>query len=183
MKNKRWAVMLCFVLALAVMAGCQSSTSGSGNSATASDDTTVFGQVSSIDGNSITLALGTMSQRRETGEMPSGEMPSFGAGEMPSGGMPSFEAGEMPSGGIPSFEAGEMQGDNNSGVPGIELTGEKMTITVTDDTVITVQGMGANTEGSLSDIEVSSILSVTMSGDAVTAITVMPSGGMPTPTE
>lgn len=209
--NKRWLVALCAVMTLVLVAGCQS-TASSTASASASDATTIYGQVTAIDGNSITLALGTVSQQGHSDNAP--EMPSDGT--QPSGEIPAMPSGGQGTDDIsgttqntdgsasqsdgqggpdaissatqntddstskPSEQTRPEQSDGNGGQRqpgGIELTGEETTITVTDSTVITLQSFNESSEGSLDDIKVRGILSVTMSGDTVTAITVMQTGG------
>jgi hypothetical protein len=197
MIRKAWAATASLALILMMAAGCQSS-AGSTISASAAGETTIYGQVTAIDGSSITLALATMSQNAPSGEMPSGEMPS---GEMPSGDMPAMPSdgsipsegaqpsgsqdtdavssatqnteGEQPSGEAPSMPSGGQGGQRG----GVELTGEEQTITISDNTAITIQSRDGSTEGTLSDIEAGDILSVTMSGNSVTAITIMQMGG------
>ena len=90
---------------------------------------------------------------------------------MPSGG--SLEDGTAPSGGM----------SQNGGAPGggqfegsLTLTGEEKTITVEDTTVITISDMGQSSDGTISDIAVGDILTVTMSGDTVASISVRHSG-------
>lgn len=217
MKTKWWVVILCLMLALTATAGCQSSASGTEPGVSASNESTIYGQVTAIDTNSITLALGTMSAEfpgmdgENPGTPPDGQQENQGAPPIaqPSSNEPDANSsatldnatagagqpdavssatennGEMPSDGRPD-NSGQPGGAPPSGgqpgggaLPGfIELSGEEMTITVSDITAITVQGMGESTEGALSDIEVGDILSVTMSGDTVTAITVMQGGNM-----
>ena len=202
MIKKLWIVVLCFVLVLAVTVSCQfSSTDAEASKATG--ETTVYGQVTAIDSSSITLALGTVSQGMtgSGGEKPEGTPPDGMAGGQ--GAPPEEQSGSnsqtdvnssatqnnpTASGEQPdavssatentdeSVEQPSVQGGNGGAIPGgIDLTGEELTITVTDSTVVTLQGMGERTEGLLADIEVGSILSVTMSGDTVTAIAVMQS--------
>ncbi len=192
MIRKAWAATASLALILMMAAGCQSS-AGSTISASAAGETTIYGQVTAIDGSSITLALATVSQNAPSGEMPSGEMPSGDMPAMPSdGSIPSEGAqpsgsqdtdavssatqnteGEQPSGEVPSMPSGGQGGQRG----GVELTGEEQTITISDNTAITIQSRDGSTEGALSDIEVGDILSVTMSGNSVTAITIMQLGG------
>ena len=137
----------------------------------------VTGQVTAVDGSSVTLLLGEMSENQKSeaptvqqnsdgtapsgapsGDAPSGDAPSGGA---PSGGAPSGDvpSGDVPSGGraMSSFTAGE----------------DSVTITITDSTVITVAGMGESTDGTIDDIKVGSILEVSFgSNNTVTSITV-----------
>jgi hypothetical protein len=101
----------------------------------------------------------------------------------------------MPSG---APEGGNGAGGGPGGMGGgtFAESGEEKTITVTDDTVITLAAMGGRgggreetseqsgsvtsdtiKTGALSDLAVGDIIAVTLSGETATAISVMPSGG------
>lgn len=177
MKKVLTCVMAAAVLALFLVGCRESSESDLSNS-------TVTGQVTAVDGNSVTLLLGELTENEmgtppsgdtasgtapsgapsgeaPSGEAPAGEAPSGdGSGEVPSGEAPSGgDSGEAPSGGgsMSSFTAGE----------------ESVTITITDDTVITIEGMGDDTEGTIADITADSILEVSFGADnTVTSVTV-----------
>ena len=109
-----------------------------------------MGQVTAMDGSMITLALGSK---------------DGSAG----GKAPEMQDGEGMDGG-PDGMGGQRAG-------GFTLSGEEMTITVDDATVITISGMAEDTKGSISDISEGDILTVTISGDTVTAITIGSAGG------
>ena len=146
-------------------------------------NTTVTGQVTAVEGNSVTLVLG------ELAEMPAAEAPTVdGSSEAPTGGgsgeAPTGEApagggsGEAPTGDAP---AGSGSGEAPTGeapagggaMSGFTAGDESVTITITDATVITVEGMGESTAGTVSDITVGSILQVVFGDDnTVTSITV-----------
>ena len=185
--------IVCIVLVLTAFAGCSTSAETTSDTSE-STGTTLLGQITAIDGDQITLAIGTENQGGGSGNMPeaSGEVPSGdGSGTMPSGEVPSGDAsGSMPSGQpsgdasgtkpetsgeVPSGDASGMNGGGMGG--GLTLTGEEQTITVSDSTVITIEGTDEDTTGSVSDLAVDDIISVTMSGDTVTAITVRNVGG------
>ena len=146
-------------------------------------NTTVTGQVTAVEGNSVTLVLG------ELAEMPAAEAPTVdGSSEAPTGGgsgeAPTGEApagggsGEAPTGDAP---AGSGSGEAPTGeapagggaMSGFTAGDESVTITITDATVITVEGMGESAAGTVSDITVGSILEVVFGDDnTVTSITV-----------
>lgn len=112
-----------------------------------------FGSITAIDGNTITVSVmnGRIGGGRPEGEMPSGEKPD---GEMP--------AGEMPTGEKPDVEMPE------------GMASETMTIEVTENTVITVNGETAD----ISSLEVGSDIMFTLNGETALTITVrMPEQG------
>ncbi len=93
--------------------------------------TTIYGQVTAIDGNKITLALGTMDQ-------PSGTMPQGGnqpRGTRPQGG--NQPNGTWPQGGQP--DSSNPQGNNQRGgfFNQLTLTGITKTITIADTSILT----------------------------------------------
>ncbi|MBN2026105.1 MAG: hypothetical protein JW854_05035 [Actinobacteria bacterium] len=176
MKRKALVFFLIAAIALSAMAaaaGCQKST-------------TLLGQVTAIEGNTITLALGTQNEAGEQGAFqPGAGEDGTSAGEdgttrpEPPDGMqpPSGEEGEMPEPPEGMGEEGSMPPGGAMGPGGLTLTGEESTITVSDSTVITIEEMGETTGGSLSDIDVGDILSVTLDGGTATTVTVMQGGG------
>ena len=182
-------VLICIMGAAVIMllfTGCgKSSEKDYSNSS-------VTGQVTAVDGSSVTLLLGEMAEN-PTGDASAAEAPSVRpdssetapssspSGEAPSGGAPSGDApsGDAPSGGAPSGEtpaSGAPSGNAPSGggaMSSFTAGEESVTITITDSTVITVAGMGESTEGTIDDITVDSILEVSFGDDnTVTSITV-----------
>ena len=123
------------------------------------------GKITAIDSNTITVSVmnGRAGGGRPDGEKPDGEMPT---GEMPDGEKPDgkMPTGEMPNGEKPNSEmpTGEMPDGAAS---------ETMTIEVTEDTVITVNGETAD----VSALEVGSEIMFTLDGETALTITV----GMP----
>ncbi|WP_099467696.1 hypothetical protein [Konateibacter massiliensis] len=151
------------------------------DTAQAASEDRVIGKVTAIDGSTITLALGEMPQAGAKGDMelpsgdgtaPSGdsadaakEKPSQD-GQAPSGEAPSGDA-QAPSGEAPSGDAQAPSGEAPAGdgtAPDMsslfEESGETLTITVDDESVIKVVSGGEETTGSLSDIAVDTILSI-----------------------
>ena len=84
-----------------------------------SSDTVVSGEVTAIVGNSVTLALGEVSESENTGAADAGEEEADFSGEMPSGGdMPDMSGGEMPDMGdmdMSDFGGGGNGGGGNGG--------------------------------------------------------------------
>lgn len=111
-----------------------------------------LGQITAIDGNVISIALA------EKPEAPDGEAPDG------NGGAPN---GEAPNGQKPEKDMlDEMT---------LILSGDAMTITVNDDTVITIDGKDAT----LDDIQVGDTVSFFLDGEIVTSLSV----GMPESTQ
>ncbi len=133
---------------------------------------TYLGQITAIDGNVISVALA------EKPEAPAGEKPN---GEAPGGEKPNGEApnGEKPSGdgSQPAGEAPTEQKPEKDMLDDMTLTlsGDTMTITVNDDTIITIDGKDAT----LDDLRLGDTVSFFLDGEAVTSLSV----GMPEKTE
>lgn len=129
-----------------------------------------LGQITAIDGNVISIALA------EKPETPDGEAP---AGEAPSGEKPDGQApdGEKPTGEVPSGEARDSQKPEKDMLDEMTLTlsGDTMTITVNDDTIITIDGADAT----LDDLQVGDTVSFFLDGEVVTSLSV----GMPEPAQ
>lgn len=133
------------------------------NAATESGEEKVesyLGQITAIDGNVISIALA------EKPEAPDGEAPT---GEKPDG--------EKPTGEVPSGEAPDGQKPEKDMLDEMTLTlsGDTMTITVNDDTIITIDGADAT----LDDLQVGDTVSFFLDGEVVTSLSV----GMPEPTQ
>lgn len=133
------------------------------NAATESGEEKVesyLGQITAIDGNVISIALA------EKPEAPDGEAPT---GEKPDG--------EAPAGEVPSGEAPDGQKPEKDMLDEMTLTlsGDTMTITVNDDTIITIDGADAT----LDDLHVGDTVSFFLDGEVVTSLSV----GMPEPTQ
>lgn len=159
-----------------------------------------FGEITAIDGNTITVEAfsvnrngGERPEGMNPGEKPAGEAPEdAGTGEKPEGEAPeSAGTGEKPEGEVPEEvgteekPAGEMPDGAGTGeqpggkAPGnmdsADITREIMTIEVTEETTITVEGETAE----LSSLQVGDSILFTMDGDAVVNI----SAGMQEPAE
>ena len=131
-----------------------------------------LGQITAIDGNVISIALAEKPEAPD-GEAPNGEKPD---GQAPdgNGGTPN---GEAPAGEIPSGEAPDGQKPEKDMLDEMTLTlsGDTMTITVNDDTIITIDGADAT----LDDLQVGDTVSFFLDGEVVTSLSV----GMPEPTQ
>ena len=136
-----------------------------------------FGQVTQIDGNTITLALASMGG--PGGQMPQGNPPD-GNGQTQQDNPPSDGSGQAPQGNPPDGNGQNPQGNppsdgQGSGFGGsLTLTGETISFTVSDATQITLRGgSGAqDTQGTLSDIQVGSVITVVLDGETAATITV-----------
>ena len=131
-----------------------------------------LGQITAIDGNVISIALAEKPEAPD-GEAPNGEKPD---GQAPDGnrGTPN---GEAPAGEVPSGEAPDGQKPEKDMLDEMTLTlsGDTMTITVNDDTIITIDGANAT----LDDLQVGDTVSFFLDGEVVTSLSV----GMPEPTQ
>ena len=127
-----------------------------------------LGQITAIDGNVISIALA------EKPEAPDGEAPSGGKPEAPAGEAPK---GEAPRGDKPTDEAPADQKPEKDMLDDMTLTlsGDTMTITVNDDTIITIDGKDATLE----ELQTGDTVSFFLDGEIVTSLSV----GMPEQTD
>lgn len=148
-----------------------------------------LGQITAIDGNVISIALAEKPEAPEgeapVGEAPSGEKPD---GQAPdgNGGTPNGEAptGEKPDGQAPDGNGGAPNGEAPNGQKPekdmldemtLTLSGDTMTITVNDVTIITIDGEDAT----LDELQLGDTVSFFLDGETVTSLSV----GMPEPTQ
>lgn len=126
-----------------------------------------LGQITAIDGNVISIALA------EKPEAPNGEAPT---GEAPSGEKPDGQAPDG-NGSAPNGEAPNGQKPEKDMLDEMTLTlsGDTMTITANDDTIITIDGEDAT----LDELQVGDTVSFFLDGEIVTSLSV----GMPEPTQ
>ena len=153
-----------------------------------------LGQITAIDGNVISIALAEKPEapngEAPTGEAPSGEKPDGqapdGNGGAPNGEAPTGEApsGEKPNGQTPDGNGSAPNGEAPNGQKPekdmldemtLTLSGDTMTITVNDDTIITIDGADAT----LDDLQVGDTVSFFLDGEVVTSLSV----GMLEPTQ
>lgn len=151
-----------------------------------------LGQITAIDGNVISVALAEKPEA-PNGEAPTGEAPS---GEKPDGQAPDGNSGapngEAPAGEVPSGEKSDAQAPDGEKPTGeasdgqkpekdmldemtLTLSGDTVTITVNDDTIITIDGADAT----LDDLQVGDTVSFFLDGEVVTSLSV----GMLEPTQ
>lgn len=159
----------------ATLAAC-----GTNAAVTEEDANTVYGTVTAVDGQTVTLALGTPEEQDfaqggrpvGTGNGPPGTFPAGGQG--PEGTPPANASpgtGQRPEGAPPA-------GGQNGGFGGMSLTptGEERTITVADESVITARGGDAS---GLDAIQVGSILMIVYDADGKTITSIQVMGGLP----
>ena len=152
-----------------------------------------LGQITAIDGNVISIALAekpeTPDGEASIGEGPSGEAPR---GDKPDGQAPDGNGGtpngDAPAGEVPSGEKSDAQAPDGEKPTGeapdgqkpekdmldemtLTLSGDTMTITVNDDTIITIDGADATPD----DLQVGDTVSFFLDGEVVTSLSV----GMP----
>ncbi|MFZ5973912.1 MAG: proline-rich domain-containing protein [Bacillota bacterium] len=167
-KIRKWIAVLVVAASVMGLAAC-------GQQSASTEANTIYGTVTAIDGSKITLAVGTLNT-----SMPQGTPPAGGQG--PQGTPP---AGQAPQGTPPAdgqAPQGSPSADGGQGRKGgmLTLTGEEKTITVTDESVITVQDTSSSKTG-LAAISAGSTLKIvydSANSDKITSIVVM-GGGMP----
>ncbi len=124
-----------------------------------------LGQITAIDGNVISISLAEKPEAPDE-EAPTGDKPDVPAPD-----------GEKPTGEVPSGEAPDGQKPEKDMLDEMTLTlsGDTMTITVNDDTIITIDGTDATPD----DLQVGETVSFFLDGEVVTSLSV----GMPEPTQ
>ncbi|WP_369282604.1 hypothetical protein [Oscillibacter sp. GMB15532] len=195
MKFKSTLSLLCVTGLMAMaLSGCGSSgadssnaASGASNSANTSGSSEpnrskIIGQVQGISDNTITLLLGTLEEggQERTGEpakpadsdaSSAPSKPSPDAEQAPSS---SQSDGQQPDsqqpGGRPDGE--QPEGGQPGGGKTFAGGTETVTITITDDTEITVESISGETAGTINDIKEGAVLDVTL-GDDTTATVVI----------
>lgn len=205
MKNlkKKLIIGCCTLFAVASVAACSGNTEAKDTAAdstaestneTASEDTqtssALYGIVTEINENELTLSLGEYAQGKNSGNpgaMDGGTAPSG----MPEGDAPSgIPQGESPDGAKDDGTApsGMPQGDpQNGGQPGGQApggmggafteSGETLVITIDDESIIKVMNGREETQGSLEDISIDSILAIEYAEDgSLSAVTVQNMG-------
>ena len=154
------------------------------------DEKAVFGKITAIEEDTITIALAEMPERTggepPEGEMPDGEPPEGGAlgGERPEEqeneeSQEEASEGETAQGSETSQGAGDSQENNEAEQPPelpdgeqpdgnggrgemeLTLTGEEQVISVTDSTTYQINGE----EGTLEDLQVDDIVTITLAED------------------
>jgi hypothetical protein len=167
---KRILAILCvFTLLTTGCASASASTQGSGTG------TELYGKVTSISGNQVTLALGTLNEAhgdrsasRPEGKARNGSAPAKHDGSTSSGSVsPDKPSGKTSNGTTPR---------GNGAFQMLTLTGEQKVITVSNEKIISARSTESTSSAALSDIKVNSILKLTMNGDTVTAIEIVQSG-------
>lgn len=139
----------------------------------ATDTSTLLGQVTAISGNNVTLAIGTQNKPDDSNGAPPAPLSESVSADQPEKPPQNPGEGQMAGGGSDSSQ----QPPAGGGPGGLTLTGEEKTITITDDTAVTVENKGETSTGALSDIAVGDIVLVTLSSDTGTAITIRRGGG------
>lgn len=176
-RKKLTVLCLCGIAAL-LLAGC-------GGSDT--EERTIYGRIKSVDGKKITIELAEKNEDGGApntptdakpggdfdgpdGQKPDGE-PDGSDGQKPDGNPPSdMEKPDGKSDGPDGQKPGGRPQGGGMGMPGLSLTGEEETVTYDDDTEIKVNDIGRTSDGSAEDIAAGAIVTVTMTGDKVTAI-------------
>lgn len=172
---------------------------GASAGASSGDENTVYGKVTAVDGDKITIAVGTLNlPDRQSGDGSARQGPGPGSRggsfSRPEAGLQSGGNGRR-QGGSSGSGSGGAQG-RQSGSGGFDLltpTGESRTITIADPGVLSFQRMGRGAGGgdssgaaqsassspaaSLSDVKVGTVLRVDYRDDGQTISSVVILGG------
>ena len=210
MINRKMMAAACAALMMISMYGCGSSSSSrttgttgsvveSQTSQTSVADTageTEAGKITEINGNEVTVALGTLSENQgpqgqapeqpgENADSSSGNetTDSSEAPEKPSG--DSGSAPQKPSddnGSAPEMPSGDGQAPGNGGPEGSNFTesGETTTLDLSNAT-ITKEGPNGEETITVADLSTDDILTWEMDGDTVASVAVKNAGGMGQP--
>ncbi len=173
MKRRYAAILLSMVLGLTMLNGCgkadKETKTGTMVSKDKEDKNTIYGEVSQITEDTITIKVGTRKEREHpeegNGGRSEGEMPGKPSGERPEGEAPEKPSGEQPEGEMPEKPSGEQPGE----IPSmLELTGEEQEIQVTENTLIKREemGRGSDKEAAAEEIKISDLAE----GDMVQAV-------------
>lgn len=147
----------------------------------ASEEESITGKVTEIDGTKVTLQLGELTEEARGGRgkegKPDGEAPADSSGK-PDGTPPADSSGK-PDGTPPADFSGKPDGTlpEKAGGAGFEAGEESRTIDLADAAIQLEQGPDMQ-EGSLEDISVDSILVISMKGNEVQSVTVKAAGKM-----
>jgi hypothetical protein len=144
----------------------------------ASDSTRLTGQVTAVDGRSITLALYSTPDGAGQSGTPSGSGKSTESVVSPTVSPLVTPTAPSSSDGTSGNGRGSGPGGGNDGMSGgMTLSGETETITISDSTSIKISSRDMGPEsmlaGTISDIVVGSTLMVTLSGSLVTEVVIM----------
>lgn len=165
--KKKIPAVLCSGLLILSIAACSGSKPNTVSNATPSaplsaspsdslSQTVFTGKVTAIEGSRVTLALATK-------DSASPATPNVSAST--SGGQTLGKDNQTPGNSIQDQNAADIMKDYT-------LTGETKTIVISSDTIITSDFDGQKVTGTISDIAVDDLLTVTMTGSTVSAITV-----------
>lgn len=165
-KKKPFLFVLTMIVVMGLFIGCSKSkdtssaantnTSGTNNSGSETNDNSEFGQVTAINGSTITLSV-----------FPGGGMPGNRNGggnrqDMQSGDKPDMQSGDRPD--MQSSDKPDMQSSDKPNMQSIET--EEKEITISDESIIKVQDGDSTKAGTLTDITVGSMLQISYTKDA-----------------
>jgi hypothetical protein len=167
------AVIISTLVIGSTFVGCtnKSSNSNASNTNTSSEqfkDTTILGKVKSIDGSKITLALGEEATTSSSNENTQGQAPTAPSASDAQ----SSTNGNQAQGGAPSGAPGGAQdgaqGGSPGGAPGMgststttfTLNGKENTVDIKDEGVISVTKGSKTIAGTLADITIGEVLSI-----------------------
>ena len=168
--HKRIFCFFLTLLCLVLLAGCGH---------THSQENAVYGKITAIDGNAVTVALGTVD---ESAQQPQGTPPAENQqpqGAPPADGQaPETSPPVQPDGTDPATSSPPADGQppqQGGGQPvHLELSGEEATYMISDESILKVGS--EQQSAALSDLQVGMILKITLSGATPSSIEII--GGM-----
>lgn len=166
--------IVCLTAAFTTACGNNISSSTTDNNVTAnntdnnaSTGTNLMGQVTAIDGNSVTLVGSTM----KGGNRGNGNFKSDGT--QPSGDPGNAKGGTPPS--VDPSATGMPDGQRD-----FAANGEESTVVIEDESIISIQNGNETTSGTLADIQVGTMLRITYDKNKnIESIIVMNQGNFP----
>ena len=147
MRKTYVALAMGIVLSTSLFTGCMNTSTDSQSTTEAVSESTVYGQIESIsDDGTITLELGTLKEKPEKPEDGSNQSNNDNQTDTGSQESDSKSDANDQSGTNNQSDSANQQTQNPSGeeFSMLDLTGETMEITVTDDTAITRESMGGH---------------------------------------
>lgn len=185
MKNKQLMAVFVSLILIFVMAGCSNSNNsgqanaasngnGNGNSANGFTKPDVYGEVSSINGNNVTLKLMEIPQMPNRNGQGNGGGNGQGNGGnwQNGGGNGQGNGGNGSNGGNGGFRGGNGGGGGFGGMRQRNYTGQTKTITIPSGTSLVTMARGQNgmtqNQIKLSDVTVGSVFSIYYKSDGKT---------------
>ena len=149
MKKNHVAVVLGLVMSASLLSGCGSTTSSSSSAQT--DTGTIYGEVSEVSDDGITIEVGTMKENTQgqPGDQSSDDKSASDSSDSSKSDSTSdTESTDNKSTDSESSDSKDSKQDNGEAPSMIDKTGEEKEITVSSDTEITKENQGGPGQGS-----------------------------------